>query len=89
VAGVIRAAGDGADAGGLRVAGCDGQPKFGATVAAVARRLRPGGWLVFDLHTALQLHPPRPDHPAPRPDLQRIRRRSVLGGLISEYERAA
>jgi hypothetical protein len=26
---------------------------------------------------------------APRLDRQRIRRRSVLGGLISEYERAA
>jgi putative transposase len=40
-------------------------------------------------HRALQLRPPRPDHPAPRLDRQRIRRRSVLGGLISEYERAA
>jgi SAM-dependent methyltransferase len=29
--------------------------KFGATVAAVAGRLRPGGWLVFDLHTAAML----------------------------------
>jgi hypothetical protein len=40
-------------------------------------------------HRALQLRPPRPDHPAPRLDRQQIRRRSVLGGLISEYERAA
>ena len=40
-------------------------------------------------HRALQRRPPRPDHPAPRLDRQRIRRRSVLGGLISEYERAA
>ena len=40
-------------------------------------------------HRALQLRPPCPDHPAPRLDRQRIRRRSVLGGLISEYERAA
>jgi putative transposase len=40
-------------------------------------------------HRALQLHPPRPDHPTPRHDRQRIRRRPVLGGLISEYERAA
>jgi putative transposase len=40
-------------------------------------------------HRALQLRPPRPDHPAPRLDRQRIRRRSVLGGLISEYEPAA
>ena len=30
-------------------------PEFGATVAAVARRLRPGGWLVFDLHTTAML----------------------------------
>ena len=29
--------------------------EFGATVAAVARRLRPGGWLVFDLHTTAML----------------------------------
>ena len=40
-------------------------------------------------HRALQLRPPRPDHPAPRLDRQQIRRRSVLGGLINEYERAA
>jgi putative transposase len=40
-------------------------------------------------HRALQLRPPRPDHPAPRLHRQRIKRRSVLGGLISEYERAA
>jgi len=40
-------------------------------------------------HRALQRRPPRPDHPAPRLDRQQIRRRPVLGGLISEYERAA
>jgi putative transposase len=40
-------------------------------------------------HRALQLRPPRPDHPAPRRGRQRVRRRSILGGLISEYERAA
>jgi putative transposase len=40
-------------------------------------------------HRALQLLPPRPDHPAPDLERQRIRRRPVLGGLISEYERAA
>ena len=40
-------------------------------------------------HRALQLLPPRPDHPAPDLDHQRIRRRPVLGGLINEYERAA
>jgi len=39
-------------------------------------------------HQALQLRPPHPDHPAPRLDRQRITRRSVPGGLISEYERA-
>ena len=40
-------------------------------------------------HRALQLRPPQPDHPALSLDCQRIRRRPVLGGLISEYERAA
>jgi SAM-dependent methyltransferase len=30
--------------------------EFGATVAAVAQRLRPGGWLVFDLHTIAMLN---------------------------------
>ena len=40
-------------------------------------------------HRALQLRPPRPDHPAADPGRRRIRRRPILGGLISEYERAA
>ena len=40
-------------------------------------------------HRALRLRPPRPDHPTLDLDRQLIRRRSVLGGLISEYERAA
>jgi transposase InsO family protein len=40
-------------------------------------------------HRALQLRPPHPDHPALGLNSQRIRRRPVLGGLISEYERAA
>ncbi len=40
-------------------------------------------------HRALRLLPPRPDHPAPDLDRRRIRRRPVLGGLISEYERVA
>jgi Integrase core domain len=40
-------------------------------------------------HRALQLLPPRPDHPASDLDQQRIRRRRVLGGLINEYQRAA
>jgi putative transposase len=40
-------------------------------------------------HRALQFRPPRPDHLGPDLSCQRIRRRSVLGGLISEYERVA
>jgi hypothetical protein len=40
-------------------------------------------------HRALQLRPPRPDRPALDLDRQRIRRRPVLAGLISEYERVA
>ena len=40
-------------------------------------------------HRALQLCPPRPYQAAPDRDRRRIRRRPVLGGLISEYERAA
>ncbi|HWI01339.1 MAG TPA: integrase core domain-containing protein [Propionibacteriaceae bacterium] len=38
---------------------------------------------------ALQLRSPRPDHPVLGLDCRRIRRRSVLGGLISEYEHVA
>jgi putative transposase len=40
-------------------------------------------------HRALRLQPPRPNHPAPDLNHQRIRRRPILGGLINEYERAA
>jgi putative transposase len=40
-------------------------------------------------HRSRQLRPPRPDHPAVDPSRERIHRRAVLGGLISEYERAA
>ena len=40
-------------------------------------------------HRALQLHPPRPDHRTPDITTGRITRRSVLGGLINEYEPAA
>jgi putative transposase len=40
-------------------------------------------------HRALQLRPPCPDTLALSPNCRRIRRRPVLGGLISEYERAA
>ena len=40
-------------------------------------------------HRGRQLHPPRPDHPVADLSQERIQRRPVLGGLISEYERAA
>jgi hypothetical protein len=40
-------------------------------------------------HGSRQLRPPRPDHPVAGLSEERIRRRPVLGGLISEYERAA
>ena len=40
-------------------------------------------------HRSRQLHPPRPDHPPAGLSQERIQRRPVLGGLISEYERAA
>ena len=38
---------------------------------------------------ALQLRPPRPESPVPEPVYGRIRRRSVLSGLINQYEAAA
>jgi putative transposase len=38
-------------------------------------------------HRALQLHPPLPDHPVADLSQVRVRRRSVLGGLLNEYER--
>ncbi|WP_033440926.1 integrase core domain-containing protein [Saccharothrix sp. NRRL B-16314] len=40
-------------------------------------------------HQALQLTPPRPDHPTAEPGRTSIRRRPVLGGLINEYEPTA
>jgi putative transposase len=40
-------------------------------------------------HRSRQLRPPRPDHSLADLSQERIRRRPVLGGLISEYERAA
>ena len=40
-------------------------------------------------HRSRQLHPPRPDHPVADLSRERIKRRTVLGGLISEYEQAA
>ena len=40
-------------------------------------------------HRGRQLRPPRPDHPVAGFSQERIKCRLVLGGLISEYERAA
>ena len=40
-------------------------------------------------HRSRQLRPPRPDHPVADLSRERIKRRPVLGGLLSEYERAA
>jgi hypothetical protein len=40
-------------------------------------------------HRSRQLRPPRPDHPVADLSKVRIKRQPVLGGLISEYERAA
>ena len=40
-------------------------------------------------HRSLELRPPRPDATVPEPIHARIRRRPILGGLISEYEAAA
>ena len=40
-------------------------------------------------HRSRQLRPPRPGHPAADLSQERIQRRPVLGGLLSEYERAA
>jgi transposase InsO family protein len=40
-------------------------------------------------HRALQLQPPRPDHPITDITTEQIKRRPVLGGLVNEYERVA
>jgi putative transposase len=40
-------------------------------------------------HRSRQLRPPRPDHPLADLSRERIKRRSVLGGLTDEYERVA
>jgi putative transposase len=40
-------------------------------------------------HRSRELRPPRPDHPVADLARHRIKRRPVLGGLLSEYERAA
>jgi hypothetical protein len=39
-------------------------------------------------HRSRQLRPPLPDHPVAGLSRERIKRRPILGGLISEYERA-
>jgi putative transposase len=40
-------------------------------------------------HRSRQLRPRRPDHPVADLSEERVQRRSILGGLINEYERAA
>src|SRR5271165_3312347 len=40
-------------------------------------------------HRALELQPPRPDHPVADLSQERVKRRPILGGLLNEYERAA
>ena len=40
-------------------------------------------------HRSRELRPPRPDHPVADLSQERIKRRPVLGGLLSEYKRAA
>jgi len=40
-------------------------------------------------HRARQLRPPRPDHPIPHRPATQIRRRTVLAGLLNEYQPAA
>jgi putative transposase len=40
-------------------------------------------------HRSRELRPPRPDHPIADLSQKRIKRRSVLGGLLNEYQRAA
>lgn len=45
--------------------------------------------LMLRHEVAVQLHPPRPDHPVADLAQEQVKRRPVLGGLIREYERAA
>jgi len=52
-----------------------------ASYAAHYNRRRP--------HRSLELRPPRPDAPVPERIRGMIRRRPILGSLISQYEAAA
>lgn len=77
------------------------QPAFAALywrgIAAMASRLRVDEGLPSDLwwpHQGIAQHVPDADRDTPRAtvtdlDTARIRRRSVLGGLINEYTHAA
>jgi hypothetical protein len=61
-----------------------GERHLGSILARYARhhnRQRP--------HRSRELRPPRPDHPTADLSHRRIERRSVLGGLLNEYQRAA
>jgi hypothetical protein len=40
-------------------------------------------------HRSRELRPPLPDHPVADLSRERIKRRPVLGGLLSEYSQAA
>ena len=40
-------------------------------------------------HRSRQLRPPRPDQPIPARPARRIARRTILGGLLNEYQPAA
>jgi putative transposase len=40
-------------------------------------------------HRSRQLRPPRPGHPVAGLSQKQTKRRTVLGGLLNEYERAA
>ena len=72
-----------------------GWPPVSAEVAALIERLATenNGWGYKSNgqrpHRSRQLRPPRPDHPVADLSQERIKRRPVLGGLISEYGRAA
>ena len=49
----------------------------------------PGTTTADDPIAAASSPPPRPDHPVAGFSQEQIKRRLVLGGLISEYKRAA